>query len=83
MLDADAACFHFDDGCTAVQVGDVNARRRLSLVVLAISSRRWAELRLRGRVRACLQGSGKSLQLGVPRALARIHSHGGAKRDTA
>ena len=34
MLDADAACFHFDDGCTAVQVGDVNARRRLSLAVL-------------------------------------------------
>ena len=34
MLDEDAACSHFDDGCTAVQVGDVNARRRLSLAVL-------------------------------------------------
>ena len=34
VLDADAACSHFDDGCTAVQVGDVNARRRLSLAVL-------------------------------------------------
>ena len=31
MLDADAACSHFDDGCTAVQAGDVNAPRRLSL----------------------------------------------------
>ena len=27
MLDADAACSHFDDGCTAVQAGDVNAPR--------------------------------------------------------
>ena len=34
VLDADAACSHFDDGCTAVQAGDVNARRRLSLAVL-------------------------------------------------
>ena len=34
MLDADAAYSHFDDGCTAVQAGDVNARRRLSLAVL-------------------------------------------------
>ena len=34
MIDADAACFFFDDGCTAVQAGDVNARRRLSLAVL-------------------------------------------------
>ena len=33
MLDADAACSRFDDGCTAVQAGDVNARRRLSLAV--------------------------------------------------
>ena len=24
MLDADAACSHFDAGCTAVQAGDVN-----------------------------------------------------------
>ena len=34
VLDADAACSHFDAGCTAVQAGDVNARRRLSLAVL-------------------------------------------------
>ena len=34
VLDADAACSHFNDGCTAVQAGDVNARRRLSLAVL-------------------------------------------------
>ena len=34
MLDADAACSHFDDGCLAVQAGDVNARRRVSLAVL-------------------------------------------------
>ena len=34
LLDADAACSHFDDGCTAVQAGDVNARRLLSLAVL-------------------------------------------------
>ena len=34
VLDADAACSHFDDGCTTVQPGDVNARRRLSLAVL-------------------------------------------------
>ena len=34
VLDADAACSHFDDGCTAVQAGDVNARRRLSLAML-------------------------------------------------
>ena len=32
-FDADAACSHFDDGCTAVQAVDVNARRRLSLAV--------------------------------------------------
>ena len=31
VLDADAACSHFDDGCTAVQAGDVNTRRPLSL----------------------------------------------------
>ena len=35
---ADAACSHFDDGCTAVQAGDVNARRRLSLAVLVCDS---------------------------------------------
>ena len=34
MLDADAACSHFDDGCAVVQAGDVSARRRLSLAVL-------------------------------------------------
>ena len=34
VFDADAACSHFDDGCTTVQAGDVNARRRLSLAVL-------------------------------------------------
>ena len=34
MLDADAACSHLEGVCTAVQAGDVNARRRLSLAVL-------------------------------------------------
>ena len=38
MLDADAACSHFDDGCAAVQAVDVNARRRLSLAVLVCNN---------------------------------------------
>ena len=82
MLDADAACSHFDDGCTAVQVGDVNARRRLSLAVLVCDNHMHGNLgQAVGRVTAAwtgpcldrsLQSSSKSLQPGALRALARI-----------
>ena len=70
--------------CTTVQAGDVNARRRLSLAVLVcdnhmhVSSRRWAESRLRGRVRAVdqsLQSLSKSLQLENPLAAWSKEGH--------
>ena len=78
MLDADAACSHFDDGCTAVQAGDVNARRRLSLAVLVSDNHMHGNLEQALGCYGCVDGSvlGPKLaefeQVGAPRALVRI-----------
>ena len=83
VLDADAACSHFDNGCTAVPSWRCQCTKdacrwqcwSVTITCMAILSRRWAESRLRGRVRAWIEACrvrASPCSLGVPRALVRI-----------
>ena len=58
VFDANAACSHLDDGCTAVQAGNVNTRRRLSLAVLVCDNHvQWQSRAGSGPSHGCVDGS--------------------------